>query len=400
MDDTFNLTEPAKFVFLGRGDDALSASAPVGRVIASAGDDAIDLSAGGRSLLLGRGDDRLELSGPLHRVDGGRGEDTLIFDAIAGVFDIHVGRQSVTFIDRYSGEELRTTRMETFEFNDFSFDVGTIKTLFGPEVDVPVIMVGGGTQSVTVNDPDPTISVIWDSAAQKAVSDTSSKTGPTVASRAYALVHTAIYDAWASYDDVAVRVSMDLESDNMELFDGAENTAANKEKAMSFAAYKVPLELFPDQKDLFDTVMGERLGYDLEDDGSRAAAIGIDAAEDLMAARRTDGSNQLGGYTGDTYTPVNPSPLEINDISRWTPENVPIDPEDDSPDQSFLTPHWLEVESFALPKTANGATDFGALLPPPPQPFLAEGYEKSTLDFDAKTTLQFRIHRRNGLCRG
>lgn len=384
-DDTFDLTEPAKFVFLGPGDDSLSASAPVGRVFAGAGDDVVVLRAGGGSVRLGDGDDRLELSGSLNKVDGGCGVDTLVFDANAGEFDIDVGRRSVTFIDRYSGEELRTTRMESFEFNDLSFDIDTIRTLFGPEAKAPVIMVGGGTQSVTVNDPDPTISVIWDRAAQQAVIDTSSKVGPTVASRAYALVHTAIYDAWASYDDVAVRVSMDLEGDNGDLFQGAENTAADKEKAMSFAAYKVLAELFPDQKDLFDTIMEDRLGYQLGDDGSREAAIGIDAAEDLMAARRTDGSNQLGGYTGDTYTPVNPSPREINDIARWTPENVPIDPEDGSPEQSFLTPHLLEVESFALPETADGDTDYDALLPPPPQPFFAEGYEDSTLDFDAKT---------------
>ncbi len=384
-DDVLNLTEPAKFVYLGRGDDALSASAPVGLVVAGAGDDVVDLNAGGGSVFLGHGDDRLELSGSLHRVDGGCGDDTLVFDANAGEFDIDVGRRSVTLIDRYSGEQLTTTRMETFEFNDASFDLDTIRARFGPEADAPVIMVGGGTQSVTVNDPDPTISVIWDRAAQQAVIDTSSKVGPTVASRAYALVHTAIYDAWASYDDVAARVSMDLEGNNTELSDGAVSTEANQAKAMSFAAYNVLLELFPDQKDLFDTVMADRLGYGLEDDCSREAAIGIDAAEDLMAARRTDGSNQLGGYTGDNYTPVNPSSLEINDIARWTPENVPIDPEDGGPDQSCLTPHWLGVESFALPETADGETDYDALRPPPPQPFFAEGYEELTLNFDAKT---------------
>ena len=30
------------------------------------------------------------------------------------------------------------------------------------------------------------------------------KTGPTIAARALAVVHTAIYDAWAAYDPVAV----------------------------------------------------------------------------------------------------------------------------------------------------------------------------------------------------
>ena len=39
------------------------------------------------------------------------------------------------------------------------------------------------TQLVTVTDPDPTVSVLWDKAVQQAVIDTSP--GPTVASRTY-----------------------------------------------------------------------------------------------------------------------------------------------------------------------------------------------------------------------
>ena len=64
---------------------------------------------------------------------------------------------------------------------------------------------------------------------------------------------------------------------------------------------------------------------------------------------------------------------------------MPIDPEDASPEQTFLTPHWLNVESFALPETASGETDFGQVLPPAPQPFFAAGFEGSTLNFAAKT---------------
>ncbi|MEM9809417.1 MAG: hypothetical protein AAF959_29560, partial [Cyanobacteria bacterium P01_D01_bin.56] len=49
------------------------------------------------------------------------------------------------------------------------------------------------TQLVTVNDPSPTISVKWDQAVQKAVINTAP--GPTIASRAYGIVHTAMFDA-------------------------------------------------------------------------------------------------------------------------------------------------------------------------------------------------------------
>lgn len=316
----------------------------------------------------------------------GKVKQPLDIDGNLGDFDFIVGKKSVTLIDRFSGEETVVEGVKALAFDDGTYTVKTLHSMFDSNNEAPAFVIGGGTQILTVNDPDPTISVLWDRVVQQAIIDTDSPVGPTIAARAFALLHTAIYDAWASYDETAVRVSFDLEGDNADLFAGAVETEANQAKAMSYAAYTVLVELFPDQKPLFDTVMQSRLGYDLEDDGSPEAAIGIDAAEDLMGLRRTDGANQEGGYADTTgYTPVNPNPLEINDITRWTPENVPIDPEDANPEQEFLTPHWSEVESFALPETATGETDFDAVRPAPPQPFFAAGFEDSVLDFDAKT---------------
>ena len=48
------------------------------------------------------------------------------------------------------------------------------------------------------DNPPPTVSLLWDELAQEAVINTAP--GPTIASRAYAMVHTAIYDAWSAYD--------------------------------------------------------------------------------------------------------------------------------------------------------------------------------------------------------
>ena len=165
------------------------------------------------------------------------------------------------------------------------------------------------------------------------------------------MVHTAMYDAWSAYDAVATHVSFDLEGDNLKVT----GSDADKEKAMSYAALTVLQALYPEMAGLYQEVMEERLGHAMTGDGSVAAEIGIDAAEDLLALRSGDGSNQHGGFAdAGGYAPFNPSPLEINDITRWTPENVPIDPEDSTPKQSFLTPHWLEVEGFGLPKAPDG----------------------------------------------
>src|SRR4029453_11378461 len=64
---------------------------------------------------------------------------------------------------------------------------------------------------------------------------------PTVAARALAMVHTAIYDAWAAYDPLAVGTRLGASLRQPE----AERTQANKDKAVSFAAYLALADLFP-----------------------------------------------------------------------------------------------------------------------------------------------------------
>jgi hypothetical protein len=326
----------------------VAVTAPASLVVTGPRDDAVTLDAGVGEVALGDGDDHLELTSDVGRVDGGDGHDTVAIDAEAGSFDLAAEAGTVTLSDRFTGETTTATSIETFAFADATFDRAAIDDTFGPGAAAPDIRVGEGTQTVTVNAPEPTVSVLWDRVVQQAVIDTDGGVGPTVASRAYAMVHTAMFDAWASYEPEAVRVSFDAEGDNAVLADGLENTDANQAKAMSVAAATVLSELFPDQQALIDSVMVDRLGFALDDDGSAEAAVGLDAAEDLLTLRREDGS-----AAESDYEPVNPNPNMINDITRWTPENVPIDPEDDAPEQSFLTPQWPGVESFALPEGAT-----------------------------------------------
>jgi hypothetical protein len=140
------------------------------------------------------------------------------------------------------------------------------------------------------------------------------RTGPTIAARALAVVQTAIYDAWAAYDPVAVdtrqrlRINPDLRQP------GTERTLDNKTKAVSFAAHAALVDLFPAeaQRDAFATQMGD-LGYAIDgSDTSTAAMVGAAAAQAVLDYRHHDGANQLGDrnggapysdYTG--YQPVN-----------------------------------------------------------------------------------------------
>ncbi|MFL6296548.1 MAG: DUF6851 domain-containing protein, partial [Actinomycetes bacterium] len=100
----------------------------------------------------------------------------------------------------------------------------------------------------------------WDEVTLQAIRDT--RPLPTVAARALAVVHTVIYDAWAAYDPVAVgtRLLGGLRQPS------GERTQANKEKAISFAAYRALVDLFPqaDQVQKFTDQM-RALGYDPTD---------------------------------------------------------------------------------------------------------------------------------------
>jgi hypothetical protein len=240
------------------------------------------------------------------------------------------------------------------------------------------LIVNPETQLVTLEDPSPTVSVLWDRAIQQAVVNTAP--GPTVASRAYGMVHTAIFDAWAAYDQQAIATQLGDALQRPE----AEVTAANKQEAISYAAYEVAKDLFPSQIAIFYAQMKE-LGYDPQQkttDLTTPAGVGQASAQALLDFRHHDGSNQLGDDPagngipyGDVtnYQPTN-SPQAILDLESWTPENVPLD-DPNSSLQQFLTPQWGNVTPFAL--------DSGAQFRPlPPEPFLLVN---GNVNLEAKT---------------
>ena len=217
--------------------------------------------------------------------------------------------------------------------------------------------------------PPPTVSVLWDELAQEAVINTAS--GPTIASRAYAMVHTAIYDAWSAYDPLATGTQLgdDLQRPL------SENTNFNKTRATSFAAYRVLSELFPTQVGIFNELMAQ-FGLDPNNtttDITTPAGIGNVSAEALLRFRRNDGSNQLGNDpNGDGtpysdisgYEPINP-PGDPTNIERWTPERVPINAEPGQEDriQTFLTAQWGNLIPFS-------SILVDQFRPQPPKPFL------------------------------
>ena len=226
--------------------------------------------------------------------------------------------------------------------------------------------------------------VTWNSVLVEAVRSTAFP--PMHAARAFAIVHTCMYDAWAAYDDVALGTRLG----------GAlrrtadERTDANKRKAVSYAAYRSLVDLFPTERRLFDSEMA-RLGYDPRDAASGPAGVGVQACDAVLAFRHDDGANQLGDknagspysdYTG--YVPVNDVD-RVSDPNRWQPlppvkykmqallaaRWIAVD----AP-QVFLAPHWGRVIPFA-PAATN------QFDPGPPPSFGTSKYGQQALEIVA-----------------
>lgn len=181
---------------------------------------------------------------------------------------------------------------------------------------------------------------------------------PPAVARALAIVHTCIYDAWAAYDPIAAGVH----------YRGKAVPADDEEmtRAISYAAHRALIDLFPARASMFDAIMSE-LGYDPLDRSNPASVIGRDAAEMGLTARRQDGANQLGQYADYTgYVPLN-TPDVLVDANRWQPLHTPA-----GVAQSFALPHWGRVTPFALESPDQ-------LRPPAPAAFGHGHYRKQAL---------------------
>jgi len=179
---------------------------------------------------------------------------------------------------------------------------------------------------------------------------------PTVAARALAIVHTAIYDAWAAYDPLAVGTRLGAKLRQPQ----AERTQANKDKAVSFAAYLALVDLFPARQAILAQQMTD-LGYVTDgSDTSSAATVGSVAAQAVIDYRHSDGANQLNGYADTSgYSPVN-SWDQVLSPDHWQPLCVPLPAPgttECAAQQKFATPHWRNVTPFALTSASQFRPD-------------------------------------------
>jgi hypothetical protein len=250
---------------------------------------------------------------------------------------------------------------------------------------------------------DDNVVLQWDEQALSAIRAYPPQTGPTVSARTLAVVHTAMYDAWAAYDQTAVGATPGAP------VVGSDGTAAARDEAMSYAAYRVLVDLFP-----WDSVAVPGRPFYFPDKGAyktpdellvalqgdpnntsvdlgTPAGVGNAAAAAVVAYRHTDGSNQLNGYANNTTYAAKNSWNVVVDKWSWQPLCVltpagiaagatPFPAECVAPNytvQKPLTPQWPTIRPFG-PEAATGYPPQFAL----PGPNADGTHTQATADID------------------
>ena len=205
-------------------------------------------------------------------------------------------------------------------------------------------MLACAAQSASAAD---TVVVQWNDVTLQAIRDT--KPGPPIVSRMLAVVDTCMYDAWSAYN----RRAAPTRGVGIGKRPKSPTTADDKAKAVSFAAFRAIVDLFPSSTANANALMAT-LGYDPMDtstDVTTPSGIGNVACRAVLDYRHHDGSNQLGDLNGGApysdytgYVPAN-TPMEINDPNRWQPQII-SDGNGGTRVQTYVGVFWGQVLPF------------------------------------------------------
>ncbi|HET8798628.1 MAG TPA: vanadium-dependent haloperoxidase [Thermoanaerobaculia bacterium] len=239
----------------------------------------------------------------------------------------------------------------------------------------------GGTEKVLVHaKPEagfkPTAAYQWLEISLEATAREVDRVGarPTIISRTLAIALTAMYDAWAAYDDRAIGTRL---GDALRR-PPEERTQRNREIAIAYATHRALVDVYPEDKAWLDEQLRKH-GLDPNDtttDLTRPQGVGNVAAKAVCDFRHHDGANQLGDEVGSNgkpysdytfYSPKNPND-KVLDPDRWQP--LPFsDGKGGYFHPGFLTPHWYRVKPFALDRSDQ-------FRPPPPPKYGSEQLKK------------------------
>ena len=206
----------------------------------------------------------------------------------------------------------------------------------------------------------PGLTIFWSETFLQVVR--SSEFDSPMVARSMAIVHTAMYNAWACFDD-QLTATLDI-ADIKQLT--ATHNLQNQLVAMSYAAYTTLLAQFPKQEKHIHAVMQE-LHFPVKAKNApaiyaKAAWVGERIAQMVLIERLNDASNQDGGLSNShlafdnyqSYESKNPV-LDYNDTNPidavlpdiWQPISY-INPQGTQVTPAFLVSHWHLVTPFAL----------------------------------------------------
>ncbi|GAA6621017.1 hypothetical protein [Scytonema sp. NUACC26] len=149
--------------------------------------------------------------------------------------------------------------------------------------------------------------------------------GPTRTSRALAIVHVAMFDAFNSIDRSYTQYLASVSS----------SSSASKEAAIAQAAFATLAALYPRQLEVFTSKFNDFLAsIPPGEDRDEGINIGAEVADRILVDRRQDGSQADMPYiAGILPGQHRPDPL--------------------NPNQGFTTPRWGGVKPFALPSVVE-----------------------------------------------
>lgn len=237
--------------------------------------------------------------------------------------------------------------------------------------------------SHAVSSASPNAVILWNDAALQGVRD--AKLGAPMAARALAITHTCMYDAWAAYDDRAVGTQLAGALRRP----ASERTEANKERVISYAAYRALVDVLPGDTGSVYVPLMKKLGYDPKDNSTdieTPAGIGNVACAAVLEFRHHDKSNQLGDLAPGVYSdwtrfmPANmPGTIPMHlpaihpiDVSRWQPL-IYVDSTGSLVTQMFMGGQWCFVTPFAM---ASGNEFRAAVESSPPAVYGSAEYRE------------------------
>jgi hypothetical protein len=221
-------------------------------------------------------------------------------------------------------------------------------------------LLAGSPSMAAGPQPEQNISIQWSSVSFQGIRD--AKLGAPMAARALAIVHTCMYDAWAAYDERAVGTQLSGALRRP----ASDQTLANKEEAISYAAYRALSDVLPTDIDYAYRPLMRQLGYNpnnVSSDIETPAGIGNVACAAVLEFRHHDRANQLGDLAAGPYSdwsgyrPVNQPgtvPARASYTKPLNPEHwQPLTYTDSSGSlvlQMFTGAQWCFVTPFALTK--------------------------------------------------